>query len=120
MGVCMGACAKANSKSTQELVASQKKEILDQLPDDEDKENMATKHSSASAKELKDKDKSKADEGSDGHVKEEDGKEDEKSMHKERAMSMKSIPRTGNSNNLVGKGKTERDNELIQSTMKSK
>ena len=47
----MGACTKASDKSNHELVASQKKEILDQLPTEADKENVPNKSSSDNIKE---------------------------------------------------------------------
>ena len=47
----MGACTKASDKGNHELVASQKKEILDQLPTEAEKENAPTKSSSDNIKE---------------------------------------------------------------------
>lgn len=39
---------------------------------------------------------------------------------KDRPLSTKSIPKVGGkATNLIGKGKTEKDNELIQKTLKS-
>ena len=79
---------------------------MQQIGEDDDKENAATKHSSSSAKELKEKDTNKPEECPEGQVKDEEAKEDEKSVQRERALSVKSIPKANNTNNLLGKGKT--------------
>ena len=121
MGVCMAACAKA-SKDSNELVASQKKEILKQL-DEESKINQKT---STELEALKEKDTNIQDpenisnkSESQKAVSHDKNREDTQgSLQKEKPTSIKSLPKIlPGPNNLIGKGKTEKDNDLINSTI---